>query len=47
MLDVLQSTMGISHILAIENDHCVESYACLIQSPNWGKIFYSGDTRPC
>ena len=34
-------------MLAIETDHCVESYGCLIDSPNFGRMFYSGDTRPC
>ena len=42
--------MGIDKILAVEVDHCPQSYACLIISKefnNGGKIIYSGDTRPC
>ena len=39
--------MGINKLLSIEVDHCVESYACLIDSSNFGRILYSGDTCPC
>ena len=39
--------MGIEKILAIEVDHCPQSYACLLLSSKHGKILYSGDTLPC
>lgn len=46
--------MGVKKVLAIETDHCVESYGCLIISEKehgvddgFGRIFYSGDTNPC
>lgn len=32
---------------AIETDHCTESFACLFESPDFGRILYSGDTKPC
>jgi len=38
-------------VLSVEVDHCPQSYACLLVSPNQfgpgNKIIYSGDTRPC
>ena len=43
--------MNIDHMLAIEVEHCPQSYACMIVAEsNFGpgtKIVYSGDTRPC
>lgn len=43
--------MNIDKVLAIEVDHCPQSYACLlVGGTNMGpgnKIIYSGDTRPC
>ena len=47
MLAFLSSKMDITRLLAVENNHCIESYACLVWSPVWGRIFYSGDTSPC
>lgn len=45
----LQSTLGIK-LLAVEVDHCPQSYACLLVGDAFGpgnKLIYSGDTRPC
>lgn len=39
--------MNVRHLKAIEVNHCVESFACLIDSPDFGRIFYSGDTKVC
>ncbi len=48
--------MNVKKILAIETDHCQESYGCLIISKEdefkigeeaFGRIFYSGDTNVC
>lgn len=42
--------MGLSKIIAVEVDHCPQSYACLLVGDNLGvgkKIIYSGDTTPC
>lgn len=43
--------MGIEKIIAVEVDHCPQSYACLLVGQNGlgpgGKILYSGDTTPC
>ena len=47
MMRVLKDTMNVDKLLSIEVDHCIESYGCLIQSPDFGRILYSGDTRPC
>lgn len=47
MLDVLKKECGIDRMLAIEVDHCPQSYACLIDSDIHGKLVYSGDTLPC
>ena len=51
MTEVLQMTMKIDQMIAVEVDHCPQSYACLlIANENFGpgnKIIYSGDTRPC
>ena len=53
-IKMLNETMNVSKILAIETDHCTESYGCLVISANergvedgFGRIFYSGDTNPC
>jgi len=50
MLEVIQNLMDIQ-ILAIEVEHCPQSYGCLIHSQNefgvGNKVVYSGDTRPC
>ena len=43
--------MGIDKMLAIEVNHCPQSYACLLVAEEGlgpgGKIIYSGDTTPC
>lgn len=50
MTQVLKETMGIEKVIAVEVDHCPQSYACLLVGPELGpgqKIIYSGDTCPC
>ena len=51
MTEVLKKQMNINKILAVEVDHCPQSYACLISADSHfgpgNKIVYSGDTRPC
>lgn len=47
MMKMLKEKMNITHLNAIEVNHCVESYACLFGSSDFGRIFYSGDTMPC
>lgn len=54
MNQMLNTLMGVKKILAIEVDHCTDSFGCLIVSQNergvadgFGRIFYSGDTVPC
>jgi len=43
--------MKIDKLIAVEVDHCFQSYGCLlVAKENFGegkKIMYSGDTRPC
>ena len=39
--------MGIDKIIAVEVNHCPQSYACLLTSIQHGNILYSGDTTPC
>jgi ribonuclease BN (tRNA processing enzyme) len=50
MRAMLRQKMNIDQILAIEVDHCPQSYACLLYAKqNFGpgnKIIYSGDTQP-
>lgn len=46
-MDVLDKELGIKQLYSIEVDHCVESYGCLLLGPQFGRIFYSGDTSPC
>jgi ribonuclease Z len=40
-------SMGLRKVIAVEVDHCPQSYACLLLSENGDKIVYSGDTLPC
>ena len=52
MFKELGKKMGIEKMLAIEVDHCPQSYACLLYTSGddlgvGKKIVYSGDTRPC
>lgn len=51
---MLRDSMSVSKVIAVETDHCTESYGCLIISDKergdgdgFGRIFYSGDTNPC
>ena len=52
MAKLLQMLLNIK-IVAVEVDHCPQSYGCLIYSMDenvfgpGNKIVYSGDTRPC
>ena len=39
--------MGHIKIIAVEVDHCPQSYGCLLVSDNGDKIVYSGDALPC
>jgi len=47
MWKVLSESMDIDRLIAVEVDHCPQSYACLVESQSFGKIIYSGDTLPC
>ena len=47
MWEVLRNEMSIEKIIAVEVDHCPQSYACLLVSAEHGNILYSGDTLPC
>ena len=48
---MIQKTMKIDKIIAVEVNHCPQSYACLLVAKEGfgkgGKIIYSGDTTPC
>ena len=39
--------MNIEKAIAVETDHCPQSYGWLFQSEEHGRILYSGDTLPC
>jgi ribonuclease Z len=47
MYEMMLKEYGIQRLLAIEVNHCPQSYACLIESEAHGKLVYSGDTLPC
>ena len=47
MWELLKKEMSIEKVIAVEVDHCVQAYACLLVSSEHGNIFYSGDTRTC
>jgi len=47
MWSLLRDKMSINKILAVEVDHCPQSYACLLHSTTHGNIIYSGDSLPC
>lgn len=47
MYKLVSETMGVKKIVAVEVDHCPQSYGCLIITNNDEKIIYSGDTVPC
>ena len=44
---MLKAELSFEKIIAVEVDHCPQSYACLIVSKEHGNIIYSGDTLPC
>ena len=46
MWKTLKETMDIDRVVAVEVDHCPQSYACLVEG-GMGKVIYSGDTVPC
>lgn len=39
--------VGLKKIIAVEVDHCPQSYGCLLLTEKNEKIIYSGDTLPC
>lgn len=46
---MLSQTLGLK-LIAVEVDHCPQSYACMLIGDSLGpgkKLIYSGDTRPC
>jgi len=43
----VQQTMNLKKIIAVEVDHCPQSYGCLLIQADDEKIIYSGDTLPC
>ena len=47
MWEVLKSELDIDKLIAVEVDHCPQSYACLLLSEKHGRLLYSGDTLPC
>ena len=47
MEEVLRVEMSYERMIAVEVDHCPQSYACLLMSREHGNIMYSGDTLPC
>ena len=47
MWEVLRKEMSFEKVVAVEVDHCPQSYACLLMSAEHGNILYSGDTLPC
>ena len=44
---LVNETMNLKKIIAVEVDHCPQSYGCLLVQANGDKIIYSGDTLPC
>ena len=44
---VCKDVLGLSKVIAVEVDHCPQSYGCLLLQTNGDKIVYSGDTLPC
>lgn len=47
MMKVIQETCSLNKIIAVEVDHCPQSYGCLLITDKNEKIIYSGDTLPC
>ena len=47
MYSVLASELEFEKILAIETDHCPQSFGCLVTSAKHGRIFYTADTALC
>jgi hypothetical protein len=45
MFSHLLKELKVNKVLAIEAEHCQESYGCLIVHENF-RILYSGDTKP-
>lgn len=47
----LKQAMNLDQVIAVEVDHCPQSYACMLVAKEGlgpgGKIIYSGDTTPC
>jgi ribonuclease BN (tRNA processing enzyme) len=47
MYAVCKEFLGLEKVIAVEVDHCPQSYGCLLLGANGDKIVYSGDTLPC
>ena len=47
MWQVCREALGIEKIIAVEVDHCPQSYGCLLVLQDGGRLIYSGDTLPC
>lgn len=47
MFTLINETIGLKKIVAVEVDHCPSSYACMLITNENEKIVYSGDTAPC
>ena len=47
MWTILREEMDFEKVIAVEVDHCPQSYACLLVSKQHGNIIFSGDTLPC
>ena len=47
MWTVLQEDMDFEKVIAVEVDHCPQSYGCLLVNKQHGNIIFSGDTTPC
>lgn len=45
MFNILLKELGIEKLLAIEADHCPESYGCLVVHKDF-RLLYSGDSKP-
>lgn len=42
-----REALGLEKIIAVEVDHCPQSYGCLLVLSDGQRMIYSGDTLPC
>jgi ribonuclease Z len=42
-----QETLQIDRVETVQVRHSFPSYALVFEHKEWGKVVYSGDTRPC